>query len=428
MRSTLAVLAVACLIAACGSTATTSPSLDPGTGTAPAETSPSPGTSPSAAEPSAPASESAPEPVVRDCPAGEIIVGCWAELARETIPRTEPDGDEVITDPVEDKPPEPYVAGTRVFVHEATEARDWLRAQMVGSRDSSGVGLRFDADVFGWFEAGSLRPAETPMCPATADREALGALAQPDRLVCFGDPELTLEGGIWSGGGTGTWGVEPPWFGDSESDRVFILVGSLERGSENIEGAVPFRVPPEVDLPPEGIHVRVTGSLDHPAAGDCVRRLEQDPGAGEPIPEDRLDSVTWCRQRVIIDGWEPIAGAEGRPYDDTIQLHRQPEITHEVGCDTIGIPFDSFTVRIDPQALVHVWAEPDRSEIDRLLIFWEPAFSGGDESDPVVRGPDGEVVARDGDVIEIGDEGDGIGGYRFCPGIDITVYDQRVDA
>jgi hypothetical protein len=345
--------------------------------------------------------------------------GCWAELARQGVPLQEPNGEEVI-DPYGDEPPLPYEPRTRVFVHDIAQDGGWLKVQIPLFDDGSG------GDVFGWFRDADLAASSTPDCPAEADRDVLAGLEQPDMLACFGDREIVLEGGVGEDlGDIGrvTWRVEPPWFGDVEASRgrVATIFADLVR----FRGAagVPVGVPDGTEPLELGIHVRATGSFDHPAAQDCVRRLEQDPGAGEPIREDPADSVLWCRQRFAVSSWEPIGGAEGRPYDGTIQLHRQPARDEdEVGCDTPGVPWRTFTIRIDPEALVHVWAEPDAGPIDRYFLYWEPTFKGGTTEDPVVYGPNGEVVARDGDVIDIYDD-HSIGGYYYCYS-SFTVYDQ----
>jgi hypothetical protein len=361
-------------------------------------------------------------PVARDCPEREVRAGCWAELASAGVPLQEPDGDEVITDPYEDGPPMPYEPGTRVFVHDVAQDGGWWKVQVPLFGDRSG------GDVFGWFRTEDLAPSDTPDCPAEASREALASLGQPDRLICFGDREIVVEGGV--GGDVGdsgriTWGVEPPWFGDVEASagRVATLFQGLMRSGD--DPGLPVGVPDGAEPIEVGIYVRATGSFDHQAAQDCVRRLEQDPGAGEPIGEDPADSVLWCRQRFAVTAWEPIGGAEGRPYDGTIQLHRQPERGDEVfGCDTPGVPWNTFKIRIDPEALVHVWAEPDTGPINRYFIYWEPTFKGGTADDPVVYGPNGEVVAREGDVIDLDDHPNTIGGYRYCYS-SFTVYDEK---
>jgi hypothetical protein len=354
------------------------------------------------------------EPIARDCPADEIRVACWAALSVMATPRDAPHGQLLSLDPFDGHPIEPYPVGTRVFVHEAAQGADWWKVQVPPFES------RYGGDLFGWFGAQELAPAETPPCPALITREALAELEQPDRLACLGSREIQLEGAVWETRQWPTFGVGPDWFGEPESGRVFGLYPNVTLGLGLAGRELPVGVPDGVDPLPKGIHVRVTGSFDHPDAVECVRRPEQ----GEPIEEDPADSVTWCRQRFVVSAWQAIGGAEGRPYDGTLQLHRLRPVQGEIGCDTIGIPYRSFMIRIDPGALVQVWAQADAGH--DLFIFWEPTVTGGDESDPVVRGPNGEVVARDGDVIRVGDQLGALGGYAYCAGPDaISVYDQR---
>jgi hypothetical protein len=334
------------------------------------------------------------------------------ELTAPRAPRDEPNGRELSLDPFDGHPIEPYAVGTRLFVHESAQDGAWWKVQVPPFEQRAG------GDLFGWFALDELAATDTPECPAELGRDTLATLEQPDRLACFGSQAIEVEGAVWGTRQWSTWRVRPDWFGDPESDRVFGLYETLSRGSPGRE--LPGGVPDGVDPVPRGVHVRVAGTFDHPEADDCVRRQEH----GEPIDEDPADSVTWCRQRFVVSEWDAIAGAEGRPYDGTLQLHRQRKVDGEIGCDTIGIPYRSFTIRIDPDALVHVWADPDVGE--NLFIFWEPTFTAGDKDDPVVRGPNGEVVARDRDVIEVDDSPNGIRGYHYCPGPAITVYDEPI--
>jgi hypothetical protein len=50
---------------------------------------------------------------------------------------------------------------------------------------------------------------------------------------------------------------------------------------------------------------------------------------------------------------------------------------------------------------------PDGGVFD---VYWAPGFAGGDVSNPVVRDPNGAVVARDGEVVE----GPLLHGYTIC--------------
>ncbi len=86
---------------------------------------------------------------------------------------------------------------------------------------------------------------------------------------------------------------------------------------------------------------------------------------------------------------------------DGIILDRAPA---DLGCDSIGWPddvprFASLTFRIDPAAANHVTAESDTGV--ELAVEWAPGFEGGAADERVVRDVQGQVVLRDGEVIEL---------------------------
>ncbi len=69
------------------------------------------------------------------------------------------------------------------------------------------------------------------------------------------------------------------------------------------------------------------------------------------------------------------------------------------GCDTIQVQYRTATFRIDPAAADPVTAITDQGA--SLQTFWASGFEGGSAGDPVVRDPDGQVVAADGEVLTI---------------------------
>lgn len=84
-----------------------------------------------------------------------------------------------------------------------------------------------------------------------------------------------------------------------------------------------------------------------------------------------------------------------------IALNRAPA---DLGCDSIGWPedvppFAGLRFRIDPAAADHVTAESDTGV--ELEVEWVPGFEGGAADERVVLDPDGQVVLRDGEVIEL---------------------------
>ncbi len=70
-----------------------------------------------------------------------------------------------------------------------------------------------------------------------------------------------------------------------------------------------------------------------------------------------------------------------------------------LACDAIGVDYDLVTLRIDPGADEHVSGITDDGRV--LLTYWSAGFLAGTAADPVIRDPEGHVVARDGDVVPI---------------------------
>lgn len=77
----------------------------------------------------------------------------------------------------------------------------------------------------------------------------------------------------------------------------------------------------------------------------------------------------------------------------------------------------SATIHIDPSANDQVTALTDTNA--RLKTFWAQGFVGGTSAGPVVGDPDGQVVARDGDRINLPEAAwPRLHGYFVCPSED----------
>jgi hypothetical protein len=80
------------------------------------------------------------------------------------------------------------------------------------------------------------------------------------------------------------------------------------------------------------------------------------------------------------------------------------------GCPLAGLP-RSFVFRIDPNALDQVVAIAPGFVYH---LFWWQGFRGGTLDDPVVRDPNGQVVARNGERVTNPEQG--LHGYTICSG------------
>ena len=85
-----------------------------------------------------------------------------------------------------------------------------------------------------------------------------------------------------------------------------------------------------------------------------------------------------------------------------------------LGCDTMAVPYRSVTFKIDPAAADPVTATTDGGAT--LKTFWSVGFVGGAAD---VQDPNGQVVAKDGDVLEIPQDAfPRLKGYFVCPSSD----------
>jgi hypothetical protein len=75
------------------------------------------------------------------------------------------------------------------------------------------------------------------------------------------------------------------------------------------------------------------------------------------------------------------------------------ERTGPIGCDSIGVDYKSATIKIDAASDPDVWAETDTGK--KIAVKWTDGFIATDASAPVINGPKGEEVARDGTVIDV---------------------------
>ncbi len=117
------------------------------------------------------------------------------------------------------------------------------------------------------------------------------------------------------------------------------------------------------------------------------------PGEPTPVP--------------ILPGASQDAAPAGSP---AFALRESPP---NLGCDAIGVEYQSVTFRIDPAASEPVTAITDSGTT--LLTHWERGFQAGAAGELLIRDPNGQVVVRDGDVLVVpGGTWPRLGGYFVC--------------
>ncbi len=97
-----------------------------------------------------------------------------------------------------------------------------------------------------------------------------------------------------------------------------------------------------------------------------------------------------------------LAGCGPAPARLTLRMVQDPD-----ACPAAALPVP-MRFEIDPLAAEQVVAiaRDGRS----YLVWWAPGFEAGTVTDPVVRAPNGEVVARDGEILD----GPLLHGYTVC--------------
>ncbi len=152
--------------------------------------------------------------------------------------------------------------------------------------------------VTGWAAAGDAEIAYLELvperCPARpASLATVSAMLPWERLACFGDESLTLDGvmGCPGCGGAATGTFEPAWLA-SPMSGVPISVDPAAR----IGPLSGLLKPDGPAVPPNGSIVRATAHFDDPAATGCVIA----PG-DPPEPIDSRTAVLFCRERLVVD-------------------------------------------------------------------------------------------------------------------------------
>lgn len=149
-------------------------------------------------------------------------------------------------------------------------------------------------------DAGPFLELVPPNCPETpVDLLALGRMTDWERLACFGDRPLTVEGTVTPGGGAARGTFEPRWLAFPAPGTVLVTDYPEQAGSLGL------RVPPDSQLDTLVLWtiVRVTGHFnDSRSAGCSMTRFD----GAQDVPIDPRAAQVVCRERFVVDAFEVI--------------------------------------------------------------------------------------------------------------------------
>lgn len=169
-----------------------------------------------------------------------------------------------------------------------------------------------DGRVVGWIAAESASESfvelVVPQCPdSVSDLAAVVALTPYERVACFGDETLTLEGTYgcpFCDSLTQPYVTDPAWLAEWTL-YLDMLVPSWGEYPP-FPGSIVMATPPDVEpIGPDrrGSVLRVTGHFDDPRSADCS--ITPEPAAGADPPHE--EAVEWyCRERFVVESWEAI--------------------------------------------------------------------------------------------------------------------------
>lgn len=97
----------------------------------------------------------------------------------------------------------------------------------------------------------------------------------------------------------------------------------------------------------------------------------------------------------------------------TIHLQVAADPTY---CPLAALPPGPLTFNVDPAAAGVDQVKVLDASGEPHSVFWAEGFTGGALDNPVIKDPDGEIVARDGEVLESEIGGTRLHGYPVCAG------------
>lgn len=135
--------------------------------------------------------------------------------------------------------------------------------------------------------------------------QLLQSLTEWERLACYGNASITIEGTYGCGGCGGLYPgtFEPPWLA-SPLNFNLLSVDASER-----IGPFAMRFAPEgPEIPEPASILRVTGHFDDPAAVGCtVAPLDAPDGIDATVAE------LYCREQFVVDSYEVLGVDENFP-------------------------------------------------------------------------------------------------------------------
>jgi hypothetical protein len=156
----------------------------------------------------------------------------------------------------------------------------------------------------GWVASGSgdqrFLATPPPRCPVgSPDLAALSSITPWERLVCYGNQTLTIEGTYGCGGCGGLFPgtFTPPWLASP------LEFGLVSVDAEKQLGPITIHINPASGLhePPAASILRVTGRFDDVASSTCIYAPAKPDG--EEVPIDPAAAAVYCRERFVVDAY-----------------------------------------------------------------------------------------------------------------------------
>jgi hypothetical protein len=138
------------------------------------------------------------------------------------------------------------------------------------------------------------------------DLDTIISMTEWERLACFGNRSITLDGIVGCGGCGGFIGgtFEPAWLANP-MNYEFLNVDPRVR-----IGPFALHYPMGIERIPTASIVRVTGHFDDVAAAECLVA----PGDPEPQPISDVLAELYCSEQFVVDGYEILGVDEDFPY------------------------------------------------------------------------------------------------------------------